>query len=75
VVKSARPRDLLQQLVAVLLEASLRRDELLEQSKRLLDAGERTAARRALAAAQELQGMLTKLEERCRRTPTVGNGG
>jgi hypothetical protein len=46
---------------------SMRRcDELLEECRRLQDAGHRAAAKRALAAAKEFQQLLTHLERAIR---------
>jgi hypothetical protein len=41
------------------VEASRRRNELLEECQRLMEAGQRGAAKRCLAAAEEIQELLT----------------
>ena len=56
-------------MVRLHLEASLRRDKLLEDCKRLRDAGRKVAAKRALAAAEELQALLAALERAVRQAP------
>jgi hypothetical protein len=48
-------------MFALYLEASQRRDALLAECQRLRDAGKRAAARKCLAAAEELQERLTAL--------------
>jgi hypothetical protein len=59
----------LQELLTLHVDASMRRDELLEECRRVRrDAGQRAMARRALAAA-ELHELLTALEAAVRRGP------
>jgi hypothetical protein len=58
--KSRRPG--LQELVELHVRASMRRDELLKDCQRHLDAGRKAKAKRCLAAAEELQEVLTQLE-------------
>jgi hypothetical protein len=61
-VKPPRPLYPLQEMFGLHLEASLRRDALLEECRQLRDAGKKAAAKRCLAAAEELQALLTELE-------------
>jgi hypothetical protein len=51
------------------VEASLRGDRLLESCQRLMAAGRRAAARRALSEAEQLQELLTALERAVNRAP------
>jgi len=56
------PPDRLQQVFVLHLEAYQRRNELLAECQRLMEAGHRRAAKRCLAAAaEELQELLTAL--------------
>jgi hypothetical protein len=62
-----RPLDRLQETVGLHVEASRRRDELLAECQRLIEAGQRRAAKRCLEAAEELQGLLAALVREVRR--------
>jgi hypothetical protein len=64
-----RPLDRLQEMFALYLEPSRRRNELLAECQRRIEAGHRRAAKRCLKAAEELQGRLTPLERAVRRAP------
>jgi hypothetical protein len=57
----------LTELLALHVQASRRRNELLAECQRLVEAGQRRAARRCLAAAEELQELLTALVREVRR--------
>jgi hypothetical protein len=68
--KPPRPLDRLQEMFALHVEASQRRDELLAECQRLMEAGQRRAAKRCLKAAEELQERLTALVREVRRGPS-----
>jgi hypothetical protein len=67
--KPPRPLDPLQEMFGLYVEAYLRRDELLAECQRLVEAGQKRAAKRCLEAAEELQGLLTRLARAVRRAP------
>jgi hypothetical protein len=60
------PAPDIQELLTLHVQTSVRRDVLLEECRRLRDAGQRRAFGRALAAAEDLQRLLTQLERAVR---------
>jgi hypothetical protein len=65
--KQTHRLDRLQEMLALHVEASQRRDDLLAECQRRMEAGQKRAARKCLAAAEEFQKRLTALVRDFRR--------
>jgi hypothetical protein len=65
--KQAHRLDRLREMLSLQVRASRRRNELLAECQRLMEAGHRGAAKRCFAAAEELYELLTQLVRAVRR--------